>query len=107
MLQITATGRVSKTTENNKFGQIKIEAPKTYFKDGQQVTTIATYYLAIWFSEPTSLTEGETITVIGNDAYRLSPPKPDGKIYIDRVINDAHIYRPAALTAPTSDDVPF
>jgi hypothetical protein len=107
MIQITATGKVYKSTENNKFGQLKIEAPKTYFKDGQQVTTIATYYLAIWFAEPTTLTEGETLTVIGHDAYRLSPPKTDGKIYIDRVINDAQIYRAPAPAAPSLDDVPF
>ena len=105
-IQITATGSVTKATNQNKLVRIKVEAPRTYFKDGQQVHTSSTYYVAVWFETEQTFIENQTITVMGDDAYRLSEPKEDGRIFIDRVISNARLYT-AEMFSPSVEEMPF
>lgn len=105
MIQVTTTGVVQKDTDQNRLGKLKVESLRTYFKNGEQVTTTATYYVAVWFKDALSLRAGDTITVTGTDAYRLSEPKEDGRVFIDRVISDASL---VTFTSQAADEeLPF
>jgi hypothetical protein len=105
MIQITTTGTVQNDTDQNRLGKLKVESLRTYFKNGETVTTTATYYVAVWFKDTQSLSAGETITVTGTDAYRLSEPKADGRVFIDRVISDAQLVTHRA--AVVDEELPF
>lgn len=106
-IQVTCTGVVQKDTDQNRLAKLKVESLRTYFKNGETVTTTATYYVAVWFKDAQSLTTGQTITVTGTDAYRLSEPKTDGRVFIDRVISDATLFSLNQAQAIENEELPF
>jgi len=103
-INITASGTVQNDVAENRFAKIKVQTIGSYIKNGERVTSERTYYVAIWFTSPVNLKAGTEITVTGVDAYRLSQPKEDGRVFIDRVIADAELVPGETITY---EDVPF
>lgn len=103
-INITASGIVQNDVADNRFAKIKVDTIGSYIKNGERVTSNRTYYVAIWFTNPVTLAKGMEITVTGVDAYRLSQPKEDGRVFIDRVIADAELVPGETISY---EDVPF